>query len=76
MVQREHLAAFLAVMVAFPVQYYLQNNFSLSHVRMTIQSELNNQLSGRPKQFLDQNTDTETIISDSDEPKFWPKTII
>jgi len=30
MVQREHLAAFLAVMVAFPVQYYLQNNFSLS----------------------------------------------
>ena len=35
MVQREHLAAFLAVMVAFPVQYYLQNNFSLSQVRNT-----------------------------------------
>jgi len=33
MVQREHLAAFLAIVVAFPVQYYLQNNFSLSQVR-------------------------------------------
>ena len=73
MVQREHLAAFLAVMVAFPVQYYLQNNFSLSHVRMSIQCELNNQHSGRPKQFLFQNTYTETIISDSDKPSFGRK---
>ena len=38
MVQREHLVAFLAVVAAFPAQYYLRNNFGpISHPQHRIQ---------------------------------------